>query len=131
MLNLPLRPLAARATSAFWAAALTLTVAFLLLAPALASAQSAGSAAAESGGTADDTKVATSAQLGQNVANLIEDFTKPLLVAVAGAMSFAAFGARNHGRVGGIMVITTVIGGFVYASDTIVGVIKQLWGSLA
>lgn len=123
MLNIHPRPLMTRARVAA-TAALSTAVTFLLLAPALASA--APDASSGPGGTT--TKASPGGLLGQRVADLITDFTKPLLVAVAGMMSFAAFGKRDTGRVLTILMVTLVIGGLVYNPGNVIGtVIETMW----
>jgi hypothetical protein len=117
-------PHAARAKATVAAAALSLAVTILLLAPALAAAIPEDPD--ETG--ASSTTSSTGSQLGHNIANLITDFTKPMLVAVAGMMSFAAFGKRDTGRVLQILGVTLVIGGLVYNPGDVFGkVIETCW----
>lgn len=118
-------PQAAKAKSIVAAAAaLSLATTLLLLLPTIAAA-----APKEADDSSSNT---TGAQLGKNVAELITGFTKPLLVAVAGMMAFAAFGKRDTGRVLTITMVTTVIGGFVYNPGGVMQkVITTMWSQVS
>ena len=102
---------------------------FLLLEPSLAHA--AAEPGEEAGKTITGGQDPTGTVLGDKLADMISGFTKPLLTVVGGAASFAAFGKRDSGRVVHVVMLTTVIGGFVYRPEVVQDIIDKLWQSVA
>jgi hypothetical protein len=65
--------------------------------------------------------------IGENIANIIQAWTEPLLVAVAGMMAFAAFGQRQTGKLITVALTSIGVGGFVFAPDEIKSIVQSMW----
>lgn len=72
-------------------------------------------------------KAGKACDIGNNLKGIILSWTKPLLIAVAGMMAFAAFGQRQTGKLVTVVITAIGVGGFVFAGDQIESLIKFLW----
>lgn len=68
--------------------------------------------------------------LGANLGSEINSIVTAILLGVAGFSGLSAFSSRDFSRLGQIMAVVVVVGGFAFAGDQVKNLVIDLWGGV-
>jgi len=74
--------------------------------------------------------VAATSQVGKNVGNEVANWGKALLLGTATLMGIPAVAKRDVSEGMKIALLVLVLGGFIFATDVVEGLIKAIWKSV-
>jgi hypothetical protein len=115
-------------------AALVAVAAVLVLAsPAPAQAAKSPTGSAQVSGSGGGTSAGDSGnaiRAGENLGRVIKAWGAQLLLGIAGFMGLIALVTRNVGEGVKLVALVVLIGGFVFADDTLRNFVASLWGAL-
>jgi hypothetical protein len=93
--------------------------------PSGASTQVSGSGGSSSAGDSGN-----AIRAGENLGRVVKSWGAQLLLGIAGFMGLIALVTRNVGEGVKLVALVVLIGGFVFADDTLRNFVSSLWGSL-
>lgn len=94
----------------------------------LLAAKDAGATVAGAAATADED---AAAETGVRIGKVLKSWGTALVLGVAGLMGLSALVRRSVGEGVTLLVIVLIVGGFIFAPDSVKGFIESLWRPLS